>query len=113
MQAVRRNDDIANQLRIEWNLDRERVLHRPHGCDRVHGRAHSADALGEGPGIARVAALHDEFQAPDHGPRGVGLGNGIALHLGFNAQMAFDAGNRIYYDSFISTNVGHVFGLSL
>ena len=31
--------------------------------DRVHHRAHAADALGERPRVARIASLHDDLDA--------------------------------------------------
>ena len=64
--AVRRDNHVADILGVERHFEIERILHRAHRGDGVHRRADAADALREDPGIARVAVLEDELDAPPH-----------------------------------------------
>ena len=62
--------------------------------------ADAADPLGEGPGVARVAALEDDFDAAPHRAGGDRVADDVVLvdvHL--DAQMAFDARDRIDDDA--------------
>ena len=91
-----RDHEIADELRVVRNVDFQRVLDRPHRGETVHERTHAADALGKGPGIARIASAQNDLNAANHGPgtrrpRDAAVGIG----LGLNAQMAFDAGDGI------------------
>jgi hypothetical protein len=61
----------------------------------MHRGAHAADALGDGPGVARVAAEQDQFDAAPHLARGPGLLDAPAIHVDVDTQVAFDAGDRI------------------
>jgi hypothetical protein len=79
----------------------KRVFDCPHRSDAVHQRAHAADALRKGPGIARVSATQDDLNAANHGAGRPRLGNLIAIHLCFDSQMALDSGYRIYDYSFV------------
>jgi hypothetical protein len=63
---VRRDDDVADQLGVERHLHLQRVLHRAHRDDGVHRGAHAADALGDGPGVARVASQENLLDAAPH-----------------------------------------------
>ncbi len=65
----------------------------------MHQRADTADALGERPGVARVAALQDHLDAANHRARRVRLGDPVSVHLRFDAQVAFDTSDRIDNDS--------------
>ena len=62
----------------------------------MYQRTHAADALGESPGVARVAAAQDDFDAAHHGA-GTGSTGNAAIGIGFrlDAQMPFDTGNRV------------------
>ena len=55
------------------NLDAERVFHRADRGQRVDRGADAADALAEGPGVARIAPLQDHFDAAPHGARRHGV----------------------------------------
>jgi hypothetical protein len=61
----------------------------------VHGGAHAADALGEGPGVARIAAEEDELDAAEHRRGGPGLLDLAAVYLGLDAKVTLDAGHGI------------------
>ena len=99
---LRGDHQIADQLRVGRDGVAQRVLHRAHAGDAVHQRAHPADALGEGPGVARIAVLQDQLDAAHHGAGAVGAGD-VAGRIGFglDAQMAFDAGDGIDDDAFV------------
>ena len=77
----------------------ERVLHRPHRRDRVHRRADAAEALGEEPRVARVAPLQDVLDPAEHLARRPGVLHAAAVHLDVDAEVAFDAGDRVDGDS--------------
>ena len=99
---LRGNHQIADQLGVGRNGISQRILHRPHAGDAVHQGADAANALSEGPGVARIAALEDQFDAPDHGAGAVGAGD-LAVRVGFrlDAQMPFDAGDGIDDDALV------------
>ncbi len=97
--AMRGDDQVADVLRIERNFERERILDRAHRGDGVHGRAHPANALREHPGVARVAAFQDHLDAAPHLPGRPGLAYLAVVDLAVDAQMSFDAGDRIDDDA--------------
>ena len=98
--VLRADHQIADQLGVVRNLVFERIFHRAHRGDAVHQGAHAADALGEGPGIARVAPAQDDLDAAHHGAGAGGLGDdAVGVGFGLDAQMAFDAGDGIDNDS--------------
>ena len=99
VQGVSDQDQVADVLRVERDLEPDRVLHRAHRGDGVDGGADAADALGEQPGLARVAPLQDELDAAPHLARGPGVAHGATFHLDVDAEMAFDAGDGIDHDT--------------
>ena len=62
---MRNENQIADVLRIERDLEVERVFDGAHRRERVHGGADAAEALGEEPGLARVAAEEDALDAAE------------------------------------------------
>ena len=88
---LRAGDQIADDARVVGHLDVERVFDRADARQRVDHGAHSADALRPDPGFARIAALQDHLDAAEHGSGAPGVGDLSAIHLGFNAQVAFNA----------------------
>ena len=93
---LRRDHQVADQLRVGRHFVFQRVFHRAHRGDAVHQRAHAADALRERPGVARVAAAQDDLDAAHHGA-GTGSARDAVVRIGLrlDAQMAFDAGDRV------------------
>ena len=79
-----------------------------HAGQRMHRGAHAADALGDGPGIARIAADENLLQAAHHGAGAECVGDDAVFHHCLNAQVAFNASDGIddyacchgSYDSF-------------
>ena len=65
----------------------------------MHRGADAADALGDGPGIARIAADQDVLDAAPHLAGRPGLLDLAAVDLDVDTQVAFDAGDRIDRDS--------------
>ena len=97
---LRRDHQVADQLRVGRHLIFQRVFHRAHRGDAMHQRAHAADALRERPCVARVAAAQNDFDAAHHGA-GTGSARDAVVRIGFrlDAQMAFDAGDRVDDDA--------------
>ena len=65
----------------------------------MHRGANAADALRDGPGIARIAADENLLQAAHHGAGAECVGNDAVLHHRFNAQVAFNASYGINDDA--------------
>ena len=97
---LRPDHQVADQFGVVRDLDLECILHRAHRGDAMHQRADAANALGESPGVARVAAAQDDFDAAHHGAGRVGLGDLPGLVGGcLDAQMALDPGNGVDNDA--------------
>ena len=97
--VLRADHEVANQLGIRRNLGADGILHGADRCNAVNERAHAADTLCKRPGIPWVAVAKNDLDAAHHRAGGIGLLNLIAIHLCLDAQMAFDACDRIYDDS--------------
>ncbi len=95
MHRMRQDDQVADVLRVQRHFHVQGILHRTHRRDRMDRGAHAADALGDGPGVARVAAEQDQFDAAPHLARGPGLPDAAAIDIDVDAQVAFDAGDGI------------------
>ena len=61
----------------------------------VRYRAHAADALHDLRGILGRAVLHDELHAAEAAAGHPGVGHLAVGHFHLDAQMAFDAGDRV------------------
>ena len=59
-------DQVADDPRVGRNLDSQSILYASHGGDGMYRRADAADALGEDPGVARVAPFQDHLDAAEH-----------------------------------------------
>ena len=95
---LRPDHQIADQLGIDGNRILECVFDRSYRGDAVHQRAHPADTLRKRPGIARVAAAQDDFNATHHGAGTRRLRNDVAVELRLDAQVTFDARHGIDHD---------------
>src|SRR5208337_572424 len=71
-----------------------------HRGESVNGGADAANALAEGPGVPRVAALEDDLQAAPHGAGRHGVADmaGVIQH-GLDAEMPFNASDGINNDA--------------
>ena len=67
LEIVGAEDEIPDQLRVGRHGDGESILDGPHGSQRMDGRADTAGALAESPGVTRIPAPEDNFDAADHG----------------------------------------------
>ena len=100
LRVQRRVHQVADDVRVLRDLDADRVLHRAHRGERVHARAHAADALDERPRVARVAALEDHLEAAPHRAGGHRVADHVVLvDIDLDAQMALDARDRIDDDA--------------
>ncbi len=94
--VLRADHQVADEVGVGRDLDVERVLDRADRGDGVHQGADAADALREGPGVARVAAPQDDLDAAHHRAGRVGLGDPLSrVDLRLDAQVALDAGDRV------------------
>jgi hypothetical protein len=92
---------VANQVGCLGDANAQRILHGADGSKRVNRGAHAAGALGEGPGLARVAPTQDDLDPAHHGARRVGLRDDVVgVRLGFDAQVTLNAGDGVDNYSF-------------
>ncbi len=96
---LRAGDQVADDARVLRHIDLQRVFDRADARQSVDHGAHSADALRPDPGFARIAALQDQLDAAEHGAGAPGVGNLSAVHLRFDAKMAFNASDWIDYQA--------------
>ena len=92
--------EVAHHFGVGRDDDPQCVLHGSHRTQRVYRGAHTAYASHIGPGFARVAVAHDDFDAAHHGAAAERVFDNSILYIGFNAQMTLDAGDGVYDDSF-------------
>jgi hypothetical protein len=91
---------VADDVGVVGDVDLQRVFHRAHRDQRVRAGADAADALDEGPGITRVAALEDDLQPAPHRARADRVADDVlVVEVDFDAQVAFDAGDRVDDDA--------------
>src|SRR5664280_327961 len=62
----------------------------------MSGSTYSAYTSDKSPGVARIAALEYRFNATNHSPCAVGIGNYSVLNFYLNPEMTFYTGYRIY-----------------
>ena len=74
--------------------------------------AHAAGALSEVLGVARIAPLEDEFQAPEQGGTTAGVLDPAVLHFHFDAEVAFDTGQGVHHDGTGIRTLGSSFCLA-
>ncbi len=99
LDELRAGDQVANEPRVLGNDDAQRVLDRAHRRERMHRGADAADALGEDPGVARVASAENQLNAAKHRAGAPGVGDDAILHLDLDAQVALDTGHGINGDA--------------
>ena len=100
VQRVGDQNQIADVLRVERNFQVQRVFDGTHTGHGVNRGADATEALREEPGFARIASLQNPLDATPHGRRSPGLGDGSVIHLNVDAEVAFDAGDRVNCDAF-------------
>ena len=89
--VLRADHQVADEVCVLRNLPAQRIFDGAHRCDAVHQRADTADALREGPCVARVAPAQDDLETPHHGAGAVGLRNAAVCVGGdFNPQVPLD-----------------------
>src|SRR6516225_5813259 len=93
--VLRAEHQVANQLGVLGHADAKGVLHGAYTRERVDCGANTAGALGEGPGVAWIAAFQYFFEAAHHGPRTVCIGDRTVLDDSFDAKVSLNAGYRV------------------
>src|SRR5208282_4164488 len=93
---------IRMRLRMYWALSGISSF-RASSTERTLAMActvvHSAEALGEKPGIARVAAAENVLDTAPHGARRPCVADRIVVHFDINAKVAFNSRDRVNRDS--------------
>ena len=74
--------------------------------------ADAAGALGEVLGVARIAALQDDFKATVKCATATGVLDFAAFNFNFNTQMPFDAGQRVHHNGPGVAALGRLFDLA-
>ena len=88
--------DIADRIGVFRNFDLKRILDRAHRGERVRASAYAANSLGEGPSVARIAALQDHFKPAPHGTGRDRVADRVAVvDIDLAAHVAFDARDGI------------------
>jgi hypothetical protein len=95
---LRGREHVAHQAPVRRDLDAERVLHRPHGGERVDGGARPADALGEEPGIPGVTPAQDRLEVAEHGGGCPRRAHRAAGGFGLDAQVTVGPREGIDHD---------------
>ncbi|MPM14565.1 hypothetical protein SDC9_60929 [bioreactor metagenome] len=91
---------VADRVRVVRDLDAKRILDRADRGQRVGAGADAADPLGEGPGVARVAALQDDLKpAPHRAGRDRVADDAVLVDIHLAAHVALDAGDRVDDDA--------------
>ena len=95
LNVLRRHDQIAQEPRIGRRRRADRLLDGSDRGDGVNGGAYAADALGESPSVARIAAAQDDLDAAKHRGRGPRVFDGAAVDFRFDAKMTLDPRDRV------------------
>ena len=89
---------VADQAGVLRDCHAKGLLDRADGREGVNARARAADALGEEPGIARIAALEDELHPAEHRSRAPRLAHDAIGDLDLDPQVPTDPGDRVDRD---------------
>ena len=93
---LRLGHHLADQVRVLRDLDAQCILHSAHRGQRMAAGTHAADALDEGPGIARVTPLENDLQATPHGSRGDRVADDVvAVEVDLATHVPLDAGHGV------------------
>src|ERR1700678_21335 len=92
---LRHDHQIANQLGVRRYFVVQRILNRAHRRNAVNQGADTADALRKRPGIARIAAFENNFDAAHHGTGAGGPGDHRPIKLRFDPKVSLDPCDRI------------------
>ena len=96
MHIQRELHDVADGVGVFRDLDVQRVFDGANRGQRVGAGADAADPLGEGPGVARVAALEDDFKAAPHRAGRDRVADDVVLvDIDLDPHVAFDPGDGI------------------
>jgi hypothetical protein len=99
VQRVRNQNEIADVLGVERHLELQGVFHRAHAGHGMHRGAHAAEALGEEPGIAWIAAFENVLDTAPHGARSPCVADRIVVDFDIDAKVAFNSRDGVNRDS--------------
>jgi hypothetical protein len=101
LDVVAPEDHVAHHAPVLRNPvgDAERVVQGESRRDGVRRRAHTTDPLRDSRCIQRVTAAEDELEAPEQHAGAPRLLDDTFLGDRLDLQVAFDAGDRVDYDS--------------
>ena len=95
VQRVRNQNEIADVLGVEPALRAQGVFDGAHARHGVDGCAHAAEALGEEPGVAWIAALKNVLDTAPHGARSPCIADRIVVDFDIDAKVAFNSCNGV------------------
>ena len=100
VRVERQLHDVADGVGVLRDPDVERVLDGAHRGQGVRAGAHTADALGEGPGVARIATAQDHLQTAPHGAGRDGVADDVVrVEIDLAAHVTLDAGHGVDDDT--------------
>src|SRR5512139_36399 len=88
-------DNVAQDSGVIRDLDPQSIFNCSHGAEGVNRRSDASYTLRDRPGLARVAPLEDQLDAPEHGAGRPGVCHLAALDLDFDPQVPLDSGDGI------------------
>ena len=89
-------NEIADDPCIVRYYDSQGIFYSSNRAGGMNRGSDPSNALDEQPGIAGIAALQDDLNAPEHGAGRPSVHNFSTIHLRFDSQMSFNPGDRIY-----------------
>ena len=100
--VLRADHQVADQVGVIGNVVVQRILDRAHRRNAMYERANAADALREGPRLARIAPAQDDLDPAHHRAGGIRrLDRAGLVDFGLDAQMPFDPGDGIDHDALV------------
>jgi hypothetical protein len=98
LNVLNTRDEIPDDPGVVGDFDPQSIFNSSHGADGVNRRSDPSYTLGHEPDFAWITSFEDDLQPPEHGTRTPGIGHLPILYLGLDAQVSFDARDRIYGD---------------
>ena len=112
MHELHGHNEVADIGGVGRNGLVDGVFKRAGGSKGVRVGADAASALGEVLGVARIAALQDDFKATVKCAAATGVLDFAAFNFNFNTQMPFDAGQRVHHNGPGVAALGRLFDLA-
>ena len=99
LHVQRSHHDVANQLGCRRYRNADCILNGAHAGQCMHRGADAANALGDCPGIARVATNENLLKSANHCAGTVRVCDDAVFYHRFDAQVTFNTSYWIYDDA--------------